>query len=30
MEDWNALMEASSKIDEAVQGLYRTVQEKNE
>ena len=30
MEDWNALMEASSKIDEAVQGLYRTVQEKTD
>ena len=30
LEDWNALMAASSKIDEAVQGLYRTVQEKSE
>ena len=30
VEDWNALMEASSKINEAVQGLYRTVQEKTE
>ena len=28
LEDWNALMEASSKVDEAVQGFYRTVQEK--
>ena len=30
LEDWNALMEASSKIDEAVQGLHRTVQERTE
>ena len=30
MEDWNALMEASTKIDEAVQGLYRTIEERTE
>ena len=30
LEDWNVLMEAASKIGEAVQGLHRTVQEKTE
>ena len=30
LEDWNALMEASTKIDEAVQGLHRTVEERIE
>ena len=30
LEDWNALVEASSKIDEAVQGLHSAIQEKTE
>ena len=30
MEDWNALAEASTKIDEAVQALYQSVQDRTE
>ena len=30
LEDWNVLMEASSKIDEAVQGHHSAIQEKTE
>ena len=30
LEDWDALMEASSKIDEAVQELHSAIQEKTE
>ena len=30
LEDWNALTDASSKIDEAVQDLHRTIQDRTE